>query len=259
MSDPATPNHEVSHEQGANSNSAPTKTSLRAASLLKQIKEHNVDPNIGVNPLSLLSYVIFEKELKGGIVGFVKIRGSFKTDRKAQEMTKYLFERDSDNPILTIDTGKWYPLTRGDQAGLALVPEEMVDPNNNSTSDESREEIEKTLKMIKGKQSEKEKEDIEDIKRRKEAILKEQREPLFEATLDNYTTEVNKLEYLEVYLTKLEKQKTVALESIERTKKIIADWDATFPSFKHEYKAKIVEARRKIGLPDEPDQTVDAE
>jgi hypothetical protein len=201
------------------------------------------DPVYNNQVYSLVSFVPTKGATpdKEGVYGFVKVRGSFSTPVEANGRAEYIIrEIDAYHQIHTVYTGKPFPLCMNTKKYVAETVE--IDIKKKATETISED--------IRQKRSD-EKKEMEDIKVREEALLKESKDDYEPEPLEKYTTlRVKKANLVWTYLKTQEKLVEMR-KSIKTTYKELSEMDAQDSHFKELYFDKYMEARKQVNLPTE--------
>jgi hypothetical protein len=182
---------------------------------------------------------------KDGIYGMIKCRGTFQTEREANDRSEYIIRNvDSMHSIFHSYVGRPFPLSfRKDYI------------SETKEIDIKKKVVESVSEDIKQKQEE-ERKTIEDMKEREKKLLQETSGDYVENPLDKYTTlQVKRAQLIWTYVESMKKIEHMR-EIITKTRKEIQDMDNESDSYKKEYYEKYMVARKESGLPDNVDSFI---
>jgi hypothetical protein len=186
------------------------------------------DPEVRGQNYALFSFTP-GKDVKpdpDGIYGFIKIRGAFNRLEQAEEKSKELIQYFSANQIFVCEIGTPTPL----QSKLSSTEfvTEVDNPNKNQ-------EALKYSDIIK-EQSLKEKQQIEEIKRKEEELRKDvQKDPNEKEPMQVYLELRQKLATAAYLYTEHSKKLEEMKELVIKSRKEISDMDVEYPNLKSEY------------------------
>ena len=207
-----------------------------------RVERQFADPPIPLQMFSLVSFVPARGATpdKDGVFGFMKARGNYATTQEANERAEYLLRNvDSYHQIFQAYVGRPFPITL-DSKYCAKTSE--VDIRQKATETISQDVKEKR---------DKEKENIDDIKRREKELMKQTKDDYKPDPYEEYTVlRVKKAQLIWAY-DKMRKQMEDMKKSIVNVREGIAELDATNPAFSAAYFDKYMQARRDAGIPDE--------
>lgn len=214
-------------------------------SKFKKVERAFVDPTIVGQTYSLFSFIPSSGATpdKDGIYGMIKSRGNYSTTAECNARARFLIENvDSYHKIYHCYTGRPFPAT---------------DTSKFSAETDEVELKKKTTKIISEdikNQKMKEKREIEEIKERQEALMRDAEEE--EDPSERYTVlRVKKAQLIWTYkktIAKLDDMKKIIL----KTHAEIEEMDASNPDFMKTYMDKYMSARKKAGLPEDEDSFV---
>ena len=214
-------------------------------SKFKKVERAFVDPTIVGQTYSLFSFIPSSGATpdKDGIYGMIKSRGNYSTTAECNARARFLIENvDSYHKIYHCYTGRPFPAT---------------DTSKFSAETDEVELKKKTTKIISEdikNQKMKEKREIEEIKERQEALLRDAEEE--EDPSERYTVlRVKKAQLIWTYkktIAKLDDMKKIIL----KTQTEIEEMDSNKPDFMKTYMDKYMSARKKAGLPEDEDSFV---
>ena len=214
-------------------------------SKFKKVERAFVDPTIVGQTYSLFSFIPSSGATpdKDGIYGMIKSRGNYSTTAECNARARFLIENvDSYHKIYHCYTGRPFPAT---------------DTSKFSAETDEVELKKKTTKIISEdikNQKMKEKREIEEIKERQEALMRDAEEE--EDPSERYTVlRVKKAQLIWTYkktISKLDDMKKIIL----KTHAEIEEMDASNPDFMKTYMDKYMSARKKAGLPEDEDSFV---
>lgn len=201
-----------------------------------------VDPDIPQQMYSLFSFVPSKgaKPDKDGVFGMAKIRGTYATQPECSSRAeKILREVDSYHEIHTVYTGKPFPITTDEKFFKNM---NVVD-----IKAKTQEVISEDVKEKRAK----EREDIEDAKRKEKALLDAQNKEIPEDPMTKYTTLCIKKAQLTYTLCDNMKKLSGIKDNILRARDEIAKMDKEYPDFRESYYKQYMDARRQAGLKNE--------
>ena len=182
---------------------------------------------------------------ENGVFGFAKLRGNFNTAQEADQRAEFLIRNvDSYHQIYHTYVGRPFPITASSKYSAETAEIDI------------RKEATKAISSnIKDKKAEEQK-DVDDIKKREEALLTETRD-IEENGVDPYdeyiTLRVKKAQLLWTYqehINKLEEVRGI----IVKTRNTITEMDEQHPDFKDKYFEKYMKAREDAGIKDTPEE-----
>ncbi len=182
---------------------------------------------------------------KDGIYGMIKCRGTFQTEREANDRSEYIIRNvDSMHSIYHSYVGRPFPLSfRKDYV------------SETKEIDIKKKVVESVSEDIRKKQEE-ERKTIEEIKEKEKRLLEDTSENHVEEPLDRYTTlQVKRAQLTWTYvesMKKIENMKNILL----KTKKEIEEMDAESDSYRKEYYDRYMFARKEAGLPEDENSFV---
>jgi hypothetical protein len=207
-----------------------------------RLERQYADPPITLQTYGLISFVPSKGATpdKDGIYGFMKIRGNFATTQEASERAEFLIRNtDSYHTIFHAYVGRPFPITIDQK--YAAKTEEI---------DIRKKAIETVSDDIRAKK-EKEKKDIEDLKRREKQLLAESKPDYKPDPYEEYTVLRVKKAQLHWAYVQTQKKMDEMKASIIRTREQIKEMDGENPDFAKDYFDRYVTARRDAGIPDE--------
>lgn len=205
-----------------------------------------VDPHIPLQTYSLISFVPAKGATpdKDGVFGMAKIRGTYDTQPECSERChKLIREVDSYHDIHTVYTGRPFPITCDPKFYKNV--QQLV-----NVKDKAQEVISDDVKA----KREREREDIEETKRREKALLDAQNKEIPEKPMERYITLHIKKAQLTYTLVDNIKKLTQIKDNILRSREEIKSMDAEYPDFRNEYYDNYMEARKQAGLNNEATQ-----
>lgn len=200
------------------------------------------DPPIDNQKFGLISFVPAKGATpdKDGVYGFAKLRGHYATDHEAIDRARLLIQQvDSYHKISVYPVGRPIPITLNSEYAAMTT---KVDLKNKVVSTISEEVKEKR---------EKERAEIEDMKRREKQLLDEAKPDYKPDPYEEYTTlRVKKAQLVWTYNRTREQLEKVKA-SIIKTREDIAKMDAENPNYSKEHVTRYMEARKAAGIPDD--------
>ena len=202
------------------------------------------DPPILLQTVGLLSFTPAKGATPNtnGVFGFAKLRGNYATQLEAKQRAETIIRNiDSYHQIYHTYVGRPFPVT--DSSKYSAETDE-IDIRKEMTASVSS--------SIKNKKKKDQKE-IEEIKQREEALLKESRQdPEDVDPYDNYITlRVKKAQLSWTYLEHLKKIDEIKV-IVVRTREDLSKMEKEDPEFAKKYFAKYVKAREDVGLSMDP-------
>lgn len=201
-----------------------------------------VDPPIPGQKFGLISFVPSKGATpdKDGVYGFAKLRGHYDTDHEAIDRARSLIQSvDSYHKISVYHVGRPVPITLNSEYAATTT---KVDIKNKVVSTVSED--------IKVKR-EKEKAEIEEMKRREKQLLDEAKPDYTPDPYEEYTTlRVKKAQLIWTYNRTMEQLEKVKA-SIIKTRAEIARMDTENPGYSKEHVDRYMAARKAAGIPDE--------
>lgn len=176
-----------------------------------------------------------------GVYGFMKVRGSYETEKDAVERAKYIVKNiDSYNTIKVAYVGRPFPLTC-DAKFSKQVDEVKLDE---MAEDAIKEDIKSKMRDEKKK-----KEEIEARQKNLQVeIDNESKSPI-----ENYTMLRFKVANLMTYKDTVEKKLEEIKNNIEKGISEVKAMDIEYPEFKDEYRDRYNNARKELNIPDTPE------
>ncbi len=207
-----------------------------------RIERQFADPSLPLQTYGLISFVPSKGATpdKDGVYGFMKLRGNFATTQEATERAQFLLrEVDSYHKIFHAYVGRPFPITL-DQKYSAKTEEVDI----------RKKAVEVVSEDVKAKRD-KEKEEIEDIKRREKQLLDEAKPGYKPDPYEEYTVlRVKKAQLVWAY-SQTQKKMEDMKKSIIKTRAQIIEMDAQNPEYAKEYFDRYMKARRDAGIADE--------
>jgi hypothetical protein len=207
-----------------------------------RVERQFADPALPLQTYGLISFVPSKGATpdKDGVYGFMKLRGNFATTQESSERAQFLLrEVDSYHKIFHAYVGRPFPITL-DQKYCAKTEE----------IDIRKKAIEVVSEDVKAKRD-KEKEEIEDIKRREKQLLDEAKPDYKPDPYEEYTVlKVKKAQLVWAY-SQTQKKMEDMKKSIIKTRAQIVEMDAQNPEYSKEYFDRYMKARRDAGISDE--------
>jgi len=207
-----------------------------------RLERQYADPPIPLQTYGLISFVPSKGATpdKDGVYGFAKIRGNYATTQEASERAEFLIRNvDSYHKIFHAYVGRPFPITI-DQKYCAKTEEINIRQKATEVVSED----------VKAKRD-KEKEDIEDIKRREKQLLEESKPEYKPDVYEEYTVlRVKKAQLVWAYVQTQKKMDDMK-SSIIKTRSQIEKMDEENPEYAKEYKDRYFKARRDAGISDE--------
>jgi hypothetical protein len=207
----------------------------------KKIDRRFADPPIPQQKYTLVSFVPTRgaRPDNEGVYGFVKVRGTYETEREAAERSADIIKNhDSYHKIYTAYTGRPFPLTLTGKFSGEVEEVEL----HKKISDEISADVKQ--------KREAEKKEIE--------VIQQRAKNLQEATdneaiddLENYTTLRNKKAQLIWHYLEIQKKLVETRVLMKKAFKQVHDEDLKNPDFTNQFYEKFVEARQKVGVKDE--------
>lgn len=228
-------------EEEAN-NAIATQSNTDNIKNFPRLERQYADPPITLQTYGLISFVPSKGATpdKDGVFGFMKIRGNYATTQEAAERAEFLIRNtDSYHTIFHAYVGRPFPITIDQK--YAAKTEEI---------DIRKKAIETVSDDIRAKR-EKEKKDIEDIKRREKQLLAEAKPDYKPDPYEEYTVLRVKKAQLHWAYVQTQKKMDEMKASIIKTREQIKEMDGENPNFAKEYFDRYVSARREAGIPDE--------
>jgi hypothetical protein len=177
-----------------------------------------------------------------GIYGFAKMRGNYATEMEATQKAEYIIKNlDSYNTVYHAYVGRPFPLTESSDYSAET---DQIDIKK-----DMRESVSHNVKQKKKEEYE----EINEIKKREEALLEKQKpaQDGEEAEVDPYeeyiTLKVKKAQLSWTYLEHISKMNEIK-EIIKTTRETLDKYDKEHPDFKDSYYDKYMEARNHSGL-----------
>jgi hypothetical protein len=215
-----------------------------------RVEKTYADPPILDQQFGLISFTPAKGATpnEGGVYGFAKLRGNYRTSIEARNQSEMLIkEYDSYHQIYHTFVGRPFPLTSDSKFSKSV--EEI---------DIKKQTVDAMSAAVKAKKRE-EKNTIRDIKKREEALLEESKRAKDDDSDDDdpYETYITlKVKKAQLTWTYLEHEKK--MEEIKgilvRTRKEIEELDVENPSYNDKYFEKYSEARKSSGLPNETEE-----
>ena len=200
------------------------------------------DPPISGQKFGLISFVPAKGATpdKDGVYGFAKLRGHYETDHEAIDKARHLIQSvDSYHKISVYPVGRPIPITLNSEYAATTT---KIDLKNKVVSTVSED--------IKQKR-EKEKAEIDDMKRREKQLLDEAKPDYKPDPYEEYTTlRVKKAQLIWTYNRTREQLEKVKA-SIIKTRDDIARMDSENPDYSKEHLERYLAARKAAGIPDE--------
>jgi hypothetical protein len=207
-----------------------------------RLERQFADPPIPLQTYGLLSFVPSKGASpdKDGVYGFMKVRGNYATSQEASERAEFLIRNvDSYHKIFQAYVGRPFPITI-DQRYCAKTEE--IDIRQKATEVVSED--------VKAKRD-KEKEEIEEIKKREKQLLAESKPDYKPDPYEEYTVlRVKKAQLVWAYV-QTQKKIDDMKASIIKTRAQIEGMDSDNPEYAKEYKDRYFKARRDAGIADE--------
>lgn len=207
---------------------------------LKVDRKYN-DPDINGQTYSLFSFTPSStaKPDQHGLYGFVKVRGTFSRLEEAEEKSKELIQYFSANKIFVCKTGTPVPLQ-----------EDLNNTENIVEVDDAKRDTECIrFQELAKEQGLKEKQAIEEIKQREEALKRDvQQDPNDKEPLQIYLELVHKRATCAYLYTQHKKKLEETKNIIITTREKIADMDVKYPNLKKEYMDHYRESCKKNGI-----------
>lgn len=182
---------------------------------------------------------------KDGIFGMIKCRGTYQTEREANDRSEYIVRNiDSMHSIYHSYVGRPFPLSFN--KNYVAETKEI---------DIKKKVIETVSEDIKRKQEE-ERRTIEEIKEKEKKLLNETKEDHVENPLDKYTTlQVKRAQLTWTYDEQRKKMENVK-NILVKTKKEIEEMDAESDTYRKEYYERYMFARKEAGLSEDKDSFI---
>ena len=207
-----------------------------------RVERQFADPPIPLQTYGLISFVPSKGASpdKDGVYGFAKVRGNYATSQEASERAEFLIRSvDSYHKIFQAYVGRPFPITI-DQKYCAKTEE--IDIRQKATEVVSED--------VKAKRD-KEKEEIEEIKKREKQLLAESKPDYKPDPYEEYTVlRVKKAQLVWAYVQTQKKMDDMKA-SIIKTRAQIEEMDTENPEYAKEYKDRYFKARREAGIADE--------
>lgn len=230
----------LTEEQVTNAMSELNNTSF--VEKFPRVERQFADPPIPLQTYSLVSFVPSKGATpdKDGVYGFMKVRGNYATVPEANERSEYLIRNvDSYHQIFHAYVGRPFPITL-DQKYCSKTEE--IDIRKKATETISHDVKEKR---------DKEKENIEEIKKREKALMEQAKGDYVVDPYEEYTVmKVKKAQLVWTYM-KMVKQMDEMKSNIISIRQKIEDEDKKNPDFSKTYFDRYVQARRDAGIPDD--------
>ena len=198
------------------------------------------DPPIPMQAVGLISFTPAKGATpnQNGVFGFAKLRGNYASQLEAQQRAEAIIRTiDSYHQIYHTYVGRPFPVTASSKYSAQT---DEIDIRKEMASSVSS--------SIKSKKA-KEKTDMDEIKKREEALLKESRKDLED--VDPYeeyiTLRVKKAQLSWTYLEHIKKMAEVK-EVIITTRSRLEEMEKEDPEFQEKYYDKYVKAREEVGL-----------
>ena len=203
-----------------------------------RVERAYADPEVPRQHIGLISFVPAKDATpnKNGIYGFVKLRGNFNTEIEADERAEFLIRNvDSFHRIQHAPIG--YPVPLTERSDFAKEVKEIDLQRDTATA------MSESVK----KEKLKDKQEIETMKQRQEALLAESKQEEVDPYDEYITQSIKKAQLTWTYLQHHEKILEIC-DIIKKTKKIIADLDKKHPEFRNNFFDKYMQARRDAGF-----------
>lgn len=207
-----------------------------------RVERQYADPPIPLQTYGLISFVPSKGATpdKDGVYGFAKIRGNYATTQESSERAEFLIRNvDSYHKIFHAYVGRPFPITV-DQKYCAKTEEINIRQKATEVVSED----------VKAKRD-KEKEEIEEIKKREKQLLDEAKPDYKPDPYEEYTVlRVKKAQLVWAYVQTKKKMDDMK-NSIIKTRAQIAQMNEENPKYADEYKDRYFKARRDAGIADE--------
>lgn len=207
-----------------------------------RVERQFADPALPLQTYGLISFVPSKGATpdKDGVYGFMKLRGNFATTQESSERAQFLLrEVDSYHKIFHAYVGRPFPITL-DQKYC----------NRTEEVDIRKKAVEVVSEDVKAKRD-KEKEEIEDIKKREKQLLDESKPGYKPDPYEEYTVlRVKKAQLVWAY-SQTQKKMEEMKKSIIKTREQIVEMNSQNPNFEKEYFDRYMKARRDAGIADE--------
>ena len=207
-----------------------------------RLERQYADPPIPLQTYGLISFVPSKGATpdKDGVYGFMKLRGNYATTQETSERAEFLIRNvDSYHQIFHAYVGRPFPIT--------------LDPKYCSKTEEiniRQKATEVVSSDVKAKRD-KEKEEIEEIKRREKQLLDEAKPDYKPDPYEEYTVlRVKKAQLVWAYIQTQKKMDDMKA-SIIKTRAQIQTMDTENPEFSKEYLERYMKARRDAGIAEE--------
>ena len=208
------------------------------------------DPQIPTQLYGLISFVPAKgaSPNENGVYGFAKLRGNYQTVPEANQRAAHLVHKvDSYHKIYTTFVGRPFPLTLSSDYSKEVKRIDLKKELKNDISHDVKSKMEKERK------------DIEDIKKREDEILErnqkilndpDNKEDMSDPKLieDEYIT--LRVKKAQLSWTALETRKKLQeiYEILAKTRRDLEEMEAKNPEHKKTYFKKYMDARKKAGL-----------
>ena len=198
------------------------------------------DPPIPMQVVGLVSFTPAKGATpnQNGVFGFAKLRGNYASEMEAKQRAEAIIRTiDSYHQIYHTYVGRPFPITASSKYSAQT---DEIDIRKEMASSVSS--------SIKSKKA-KEKTDMEEIKKREDALLKESRtDPEDVDPYEEYITlRVKKAQLSWTYLEHIKKMAEVK-EIIIKTRSRLEEMEEEDPEFKKKYYDKYMKAREEVGL-----------
>lgn len=205
------------------------------------------DPPIPIQTFGLVSFVPAKGATpnKNGVYGFAKLRGNYGTLQEVEQQEENIIRNvDSYHKLFVAYVGRPYPLTLDPKYAAKTKEIDIRKETTKSISDD-----------IKKKKKE-EKNEVEDIKEREQKLLEESNKDEEDPYETYVTLRVKKAQLSWTYMEHIKKMKEIR-GIIKKTRVDIDDMDSEHPKFKDSYYDKYMDARKKAGIKESKEESVD--
>lgn len=173
------------------------------------------------------------------IKGVGKIRGAYVTQHEAEERAEEIVrEVDSTNSVFTCIVGIPFPLVT---EGMAEEVSEI----------DLQKQTEHTIAQNVRKQRQKEKKEMEDIKKREEELMRNAEKDPNEDDVDNYISQRVKLAHLRYSIEQHVKKHAECIENEKNCVQWLVDMKTRNPEFEDKYMEKYMAGRKAAHIPDD--------
>ena len=203
------------------------------------------DPSIEDQDYCLVSFIpsVTAKPDKDGIYGMIKVRGTYNTLEKCDKRSEYLIKNiDSVHHIYYAGVGKPFPITN----------------SSNFSKDINKVKIQEKMVEEKISQEEKEKRELDEIKKREQEIMEQNKSnnPPEVDPLDEYiTNRVKKAQLTWTYIGTMKKLEEIK-KNILLTRQKINDVDKKDNNFRECYLQKYNDSLKSINLDQQNDSFI---